>query len=231
MQNQNPPVCLFWSGGKDAALSLYHLIMDHQQVDYLLTTINKPQMRVTMHDVPANLIEKQATALGVKLQTVLLPEMPKAKEYEQKVSKAIAGMQMQGVKKVAFGDIFLEDIQDYRDKMLAPLQIESLYPLWKKNSRELMEEFLSAGFKAIVVSVNARILDKSFVGRELNQAFLNDLPEEADPCGENGEFHTFVYDGPLFQQPVSFDKGEVYLKDYGKKFSTIDVRFWNLNLS
>lgn len=204
-----------WSGGKDSALALWEIMEAGQPVvGSLLTTVNEAAMRVSMHGVPTSLIENQAAALGLPLRTVLLPEQPDMPVYEQKMRSALMELKRENMDTGVFGDIFLEDLRKYRESRLAESGMKGLFPLWKKDTRLLLEYFIDSGFRAVVVCVNASVLDKSFCGRWLNREFLNDLPPGVDPCGENGEFHSFVCEGPVFRKPVPVRKGEIVLRHY-----------------
>ena len=204
-----------WSTGKDSAMALYHLLKDDEyQVDQLLTSVNAAHDRVTMHGLRRSLMEKQINALGIPCNTIELPENPHMETYGKLMIEGVQKLKDQGYRTAGFGDIFLEDLREYREKQLRSLDINCVFPLWKRDTKELMEEFIALGFKAIVVCINGQLLDESFVGRELDASFIKDLPDNVDPCGENGEFHTFCYDGPIFQQPVPFEVGEKTYREY-----------------
>jgi uncharacterized protein (TIGR00290 family) len=204
-----------WSGGKDSALALWKTLQDGKlKIEYLLTSINRFHDRVSMHGVRRELLEAQAGSLQIPLTTIELPEEPSMSEYENEMMKKINWMREQGISKSIFGDIFLEDLKNYREEKLAVAGMECIFPIWKKDTRELMNEFIKSGFKAIVVCVNQKFIDVSFCGRTIDESFCEELPAGVDPCGENGEFHTFVYDGPIFNDPISFIKGEIVYKEY-----------------
>jgi len=167
-----------------------------------------------MHGLRRELLEAQAQAVGIPIQTIELPEEPSMEEYNQLMNKRLLQLKQEGYTQCAFGDIFLDDLRFYRENQLQDFGISSLFPLWKKNTGELLNQFINLGFKAVVVCVNAELLDESFVGREVNSSFLKDLPINVDPCGENGEFHTFCYDGPLFKKEVPFEIGERIYRSY-----------------
>lgn len=167
-----------------------------------------------MHGLRRELMEKQVAATGLPVATIELSEMPSMAEYDEKIGKAVNSLKAQGFECSAFGDIFLEDLRRYREEKLAAAGLKAVFPLWKRDTGELMREFLSLGFKAITVSVNAGKLGEEFVGRELDEAFLADLPAGVDPCGENGEFHTFCYAGPVFQDEIRFELGEKVFREY-----------------
>lgn len=207
-------IILHWSGGKDAALSYYKLGKAGYHIHRLLTTINEKRQRITMHGVRKALIKAQVEAMGQMLEFVALPESISMGEYTGLMENVLLGFKEQGIIYHAYGDIFLEDLKAYRNQALAKNQLEGIYPLWGMNSSAVISTFFDLGFKAIVVAVSAAVLDKSFVGRTFDASFLADLPEGIDPCGENGEFHTFMYDGPIFTHPIAFEVGEVTYKTY-----------------
>ncbi|MEI6949477.1 diphthine--ammonia ligase [Paraflavisolibacter sp. H34] len=204
-----------WSGGKDSALALYHALQDsNYAIEKLLTSVNAQYRRISMHGVREELLEQQAAAIGLPLQKLVLPDQPSMSVYEQQMEQTVTGLLQEGFTHSFFGDIFLEDLRAYRETQLAKAGLQAVFPLWKRNTRELMEEFLSLGFKTVVVCTKAEVLDASFAGRIIDRDFLNDLPPGVDPCGENGEFHTFVFDGPIFKKPVPFQVGEKVLRQY-----------------
>jgi len=207
-------VLFCWSGGKDSAMALHALqAAGCVRVAALLTTITDEYDRISMHGVRRVLLERQAESIGLPLHPVLIPPQCVNAIYEQRMKAALAGHFARGVRRVAFGDIFLEDLRAYREKNLALAGMEALFPIWKRDTRELARDFVRLGFRAATVCVDARVLDASFAGRELNSAFFADLPAGVDPCGENGEFHTFVFDGPIFRRPIAFRVGEVVTRD------------------
>lgn len=204
-----------WSGGKDSAFCL-HKILQSQELDVmcLLTSISEKYQRISMHGVRVDLLEAQVDAIGLPLVKMQIPEMPTMESYETVLTKHLEELIAQGATASVFGDIFLEDLREYREKKLAEIGLNGIFPLWKIPTNQLIRDFIDAGFKTIVTCVNEKHLDKSFVGRIIDHEFLNDLPADVDPCGENGEFHTFVFDGPLFKHPVAFEKGEVVYRKY-----------------
>ncbi len=204
-----------WSSGKDSALALYHLLHQSEyQITTLLTTVNKEYERVSMHGLREELLDQQAASLGLLLQKVYFPAQVSMESYNSVMETTVRGLQQEGNTHCVFGDIFLEDLRVYREKQLDTIGIQGIFPLWKKDTQQLLQEFLDLGFKAITVCVNAKYLDQSFCGRVLDQQFLADLPDTVDPCGENGEFHTFVFDGPIFKEPIAFEIGEKVLRHY-----------------
>lgn len=204
-----------WSGGKDCSLAFYQVLHQNQYtIATLLTTVNAVHDRISMHGVRRQLLQAQAMAIGIPLTTIELPETPGMPEYEALMNSKLAELQRQHFTHAIFGDIFLEDLRAYREEKLATTGITALFPLWKRNTTELVKEFIALGFKAIIVCVNAQWLDKSFCGRLIDEQLLKDLPANVDPCGENGEFHSFVFDGPIFKTPVTFSKGDIVYKEY-----------------
>lgn len=204
-----------WSTGKDSALALHHLLQnDAYEVDQLLTSVNASFNRVTMHGLRRSLMEKQVAALGIPCATIELPENPDMETYGNLMRDGVEKLLNKGYTTAGFGDIYLEDLRNYREKQLAEMNVSCVFPLWKRDTKEIITEFISLGFKAIVVCINGQALNESFVGRELDASFIADLPETVDPCGENGEFHTFCYDGPIFQNPVPFEIGEKTYREY-----------------
>lgn len=204
-----------WSSGKDSALALYKILQDPEfEISCLLTSVNQQFQRVSMHGVRVELLQQQAQSIGLPLEIMQIPEMPSMDVYEEVMNKTLGKLKEQGVTYSIFGDIFLEDLRKYREEKLAEIGFEGIFPLWKVPTLDLMQEFISLGFKTIVVCVNERYLDKSFVGRIIDQDFINDLPEHVDVCGENGEFHTFTFDGPIFSKPIAFEIGEIVYRKY-----------------
>lgn len=206
-----------WSSGKDSALALYKTLQGEKyEITSLLTSINEEFQRISMHGVSVSLLEKQAESLGFALIKLELPKDPSMEEYQELMNSTMNKIKSQGVTHSVFGDIFLEDLRKYREEQLQSIGMEAVFPLWKKNTSELIQEFLDLGFKTIVTSVNETYLDKTFAGRIIDENFIKDLPKNVDPCGENGEFHTFTFDGPIFKNPIDFEIGEVVKKTYPK---------------
>lgn len=210
-----PEKVLFsWSGGKDSAIALYELQKSRDyKVLSLLTTLTEDYDRVSMHGVRRTLLERQAELLGLPLQEVFISRNAPNEEYESRMKDTLTKFQDRGVSSVVFGDTFLEDVRKYREKNLAKIGMKGIFPLWKKNSAELVRTFIDSGFKAITTCVDSKVLDKTFVGRILDERFLAELPAGVDPCGENGEFHSFVFHGPIFETGVRYTTGEVVLRD------------------
>jgi uncharacterized protein (TIGR00290 family) len=210
-----------WSGGKDSALALWRIRQTNQyDVQTLLTTVNEAYGRVSMHGVREELLDQQARRLGLPMTKLRLPEQSSMGDYQQRMADVLYPIISQGVTHSIFGDIFLEDLRQWREEQLAQVGLTGVFPLWKETSIDLLNEFWTAGFATIVVSVNAQKLDASFCGRVLDAAFVADLPPDVDPCGENGEFHTFVYGAPYFAEPIKFTVGETVTKEY--QFETAD---------
>jgi uncharacterized protein (TIGR00290 family) len=206
-----------WSGGKDSSLALYKVLAEKKlSIKYLLTSVNEAHQRISMHGVRIDLLKEQAKSIGIPLKVLSLPESPDMETYESKMSQIIAEMKTEGIQNTIFGDIFLEDLRKYREDKLKPLGLNVEFPLWKISTREIMDQFIQLGFKAKVVCVNEKFLDKSFCGRELDESFIQDLPADVDICGENGEYHSFVYDGPIFNHPIAIEKGEIVYRTYPK---------------
>lgn len=204
-----------WSGGKDSALALYHSLQDNAcDVRYLLTSLNDSFRRISMHGVREELLDQQAQRLDIELLKLRLPETVSMEEYQVHMAEILQPLANAGITTSIFGDIFLEDLRLYRENQLATVGMRGIFPLWKRPSMELLKEFWELGFKTIVVSVNGSVLGRAFCGRELDRDFVRELPEGIDPCGENGEFHTFVFDAPYFSQPIDFQKGETVEKTY-----------------
>ncbi|MFI5149697.1 MAG: diphthine--ammonia ligase [Bacteroidia bacterium] len=197
-----------WSGGKDSAMALYQVMQEGEyEVAYLLTTINENFKRISMHGVREEMLEKQVEAIGIPLIKMYVKE-GNNDEYEQNMEKILLGLKKEGIEYVIFGDIFLEDLRRYREKNMDKAGMKTVFPLWKKNTAALMKSFFSLKFKTITCCVNDAWLNEEQTGAEVDAAFVRDLPPEVDPCGENGEFHTFCFDGPLFKHPVLFSTGE-----------------------
>ena len=208
-----------WSSGKDAALA-YHLINQsgNYKVASLLTTLSAEHDRVFMHGVREKLLDMQAERMGLALLKVKLPASPDDAIYKQAILQTLTGMKEQGITVAAYGDIFLEDLKQYREQQLAQVGMAGLFPLWKKNTSALVRQVEDAGIEAVIVCVNEKYLGKEFLGKKIDTAFLNSLPDNVDPCGENGEFHTFVYNAPFFSAPITISTGEIVHKTYTSAF-------------
>ena len=203
-----------WSSGKDSAFALYRLFTrDDIEVTGLLTTVTEDYQRVSMHAVREELLQLQAQALGLPLHKVKIPSKCTNEIYEERMKEAIQAAKKLNVSHMAFGDLFLEDIRNYRVDKLKGTGIEPLFPLWNYPTTELANEMIKSGLKAVITCIDPRVLPESFAGREFDKSLLADLPPEIDPCGENGEFHTFVYDGPMFRKPIPIQVGEKVKRD------------------
>ncbi|HME54013.1 MAG TPA: diphthine--ammonia ligase [Candidatus Lokiarchaeia archaeon] len=207
-------VVISWSGGKDSALALQSIILGCQyEIASLMTTVNAAYGRINMHGVRRSLLQQQATSLGIPLLEILLPLNITNEAYGSIMGREMRRLKEANIRKVVFGDLFLEDVRKYREENLKKVGMEAVFPLWGRPTRDVVEQFLQAGFKAIVTCVDTTQLDGSFAGLEINADFLANLPVGVDPCGENGEFHTFVFDGPIFSTPVQFSNGDIVLRD------------------
>lgn len=200
---------LSWSGGKDSALSLWTMREQGIEPQALITTVTDGYDRISMHGVRRELLAAQAEALGVPLVEVPIPPSCVNEVYEARMADAFAAPPLADVQAVAFGDLFLEDIRAYREQRLAASGRRGMFPLWGRDTSELAREFIAAGFEARIACLDPRALPASFAGRAYDESLLADLPAEVDPCGENGEFHTFVSAGPIFSEPVACETGEV----------------------
>lgn len=202
-----------WSGGKDSALALHELMRTKEhEVAALLTTVTEEYERIAMHGVRSELLRQQALSIEIPLVEIRISENISEKEYEETMQNVMSGFKEAGIESVAFGDLFLEDVRKRRETNLERIGMKAVFPLWGRNTRKLALEFVRLGFKAITTCVDVSLLKGDFVGRNIDEDFLNDLPAEADPCGENGEFHSFVYDGPIFKRAIPFKKGDVVVR-------------------
>ena len=215
-------VIFSWSGGKDSAIALHEIQKAGQyEIRTLLTTVNAEYDRISIHGVGRELLEQQARSLGLPLEQILLLKDFSNEEYENKMQKTLEKYKEAGVNSVVFGDIFLEDLKQHRENKLSTIGMTGVFPIWKKDTRKLAQKFIDSGFKAVITCVDSQVLDKKFVGREFDSQFLSELDDEIDPCGENGEFHSFVYDGPIFQNTIKQKRGEIVLR--AKRFYFCDL--------
>ena len=213
---------LSWSGGKDSAMSLRELRRYHNyETTGLLTTVTEGYNRVSMHGVRASLVAQQASAVGLPLVKMSIPRGANNERYESEMREVLARAREDGVSGVAFGDVFLEDIRRYREEKLSQVGMKAIFPIWKRNTRDLTMEFINQGFRAVLTCVDSRRLDRSFAGRSFDKTLLADLPSSVDPSGENGEFHTFVHAGPIFSEPILVRPGEIVPREN---------RFWYCDL-
>lgn len=229
---QPESIVFCWSGGKDSALALYELLRDRRySVVALLTTCNQDVQRISMHGVRIELAQAQAEAIGLPLEVVYVPANGSNEAYEAAMGAKLAELKERGVTAVAFGDINLADLRAWREERLAALGLRAMFPLWDRDTRELIGEFLDLGFRTVVCCVNDAYLGEEAVGVTIDRAFLAALPAGVDPCGENGEFHTFAYAGPLFDRAVSFAVGEKVYRPLEVAEPTIAGRgFWYCDL-
>ena len=207
-------ILLSWSGGKDSALALYEIQKDsNYEIAALLTTVTADYNRVSMHGIRKTLLELQGESLGLHLENISITKEASQEKYDSAMLDILTKYKKRGVMSVVFGDIFLEDVKIYREKNLSKIGMKAIFPLWKKDTRERASSFIKLGFRTIVTCVDSNFLDKKFVGRKFDEQFLSELPSNVDPCGENGEFHSFVYDGPIFRNRISHKIGETCLRD------------------
>ena len=207
-------ILLAWSGGKDSALALYEIKKRPDlEIVSLITTITEDYDRVSMHGVRRVLLESQAESLGIPLYKIFISKSSSDEEYGHKMKEMLTRFSRLGVASVVFGDIFLEDLRKFREKQLSKVGMKGIFPLWKKDTLELAHAFINLGFRAIVTSTDSKVLHRKFVGREIDEKFLAQIPPSVDPCGENGEFHSFVFSGPIFKKRLLFRVGEVVLRD------------------
>jgi uncharacterized protein (TIGR00290 family) len=207
------PIILSWSGGKDSSYTLHTLLNDPRyEVKYLLSTINGNYKRLSMHGVREELIEAQANSTGIPLLKVYVYEADNA-EYERQMTETLLKVKAEGINTVAFGDIFLEDLRQYREDKMKTIGMHCIFPIWKKDTQWLVKDFMEKGFKTITCCINDGYLDASWCGRVIDPAFIAELPPTVDPCGENGEFHSFCYEAPFFQKKINISIGEKTYKE------------------
>lgn len=221
-----------WSGGKDSALALHKILQENEfEVLSLLTTIDEETASSSIHSIPLGLLKKQADSIGIPLYPVPLS---KDKTYKKGMAEAVRHFKNKGVSHFIFGDIFLADVRRYRENMLHPLGIELVEPLWGKTSDEVMKDFLKSGIKTKIIVTQADKLDRTFIGREIDRDFVRSLPNGVDLCGENGEYHTFSYDGELFKQGIDFKISEANLISHEFKLDDGKVKsydYWQAEIS
>ena len=207
-------VIMSWSGGKDSALALYEIRKNkNYEITALLTTVSSDYDRISMHGVRRSLLEEQASSIGIPLDMVFLQNGITDEEYSIKMQEALKKYIAVGISGVVFGDIFLEDLMRYREENLSKVQMRGIFPIWKRDTGELANSFINLGFRSVIISVDSTFLDKKFVSKNFDKDFLLKIPSNVDPCGENGEFHSFVYDGPLFNKKIHFTKGEIVFRE------------------
>ncbi len=220
-----------WSGGKDSAMCLQQVLAEGKyEVVFLLTTLNATFRRVSMHGVREDLLDAQAHSIGLPLKKVWVTEGSN-EEYEQKMGELLLQAKDAGVSTVIFGDIFLEDLRAYRESRLAQVGVQAVFPLWKQDTKALTERFMALGFKAVTCCVQDKVMGEARVGCELDAAFFDHLPQGVDPCGENGEYHSFCYDGPVFHHPVAHTAGiRTYRPIEGVAPDAVVPGFWYIDL-
>lgn len=230
MTNEQKKVVFCWSGGKDSALALHRLLKDPQyRVVSLLTTFNTEMDRVSMHGVRRQLMRKQVEQIG--LPFVEMEVSASSNEaYEESLRKELIRLKQQGVEWVAFGDIFLEDLRSYRESKLAEVGMNAVFPLWGNDTRALLNEFWEQGFSSVLCCVNARFLGEEFLGKELDRSLLQEFPEKMDPCGENGEYHSFCWEGPIYQEAIVFQLGEKVYREFPSAEGNPIPGFWYIDL-
>jgi uncharacterized protein (TIGR00290 family) len=214
-----PKAIISWSGGKDSALAL-HAVRNEFEIVALLTTVTEGFDRISIHGVRTSLLERQAQSLNCALHKVIIPKNSTNDEYEDRMRVALDGFRSDGVTHVICGDIFLKDVRRYREERLLK-DLTGVFPLWQRDTTELAKQFICDGFQAILCCVDTNAIDASFAGRNFDEKFLSDLPDTADPCGENGEFHTFVHAGPIFSTPIECVTGERVLRE--ERFEYCDL--------
>lgn len=214
MRGKPKSVVMSWSGGKDSCMALYEITRSGEyRIEALLTTVTRDYERISMHGVRKQLLERQAASLGIPLHQVFISKGANNAEYESQFEAALSEYKQRGIDTVAFGDLFLEDIRLWRDRFLARHGMVGLYPVWKRDTKIAIEDFIAQGFRTVIVCVDPKQLDSRFAGRVIDGGLLSELPPGCDPCGENGEFHSFVFDGPIFREPVRFKPGEIVCRD------------------
>lgn len=201
-----------WSGGKDSSFCLHQVLNgDEYEVCYLLTTLNAEFKRISMHGVREELLDAQAESIGIPQLKVWIHEGT-YEEYERQMKTALLKAKSEGIEHVIFGDIFLEDLRKYREDKMELVGMKAVFPLWNRDTSKLVQEFIGEGFQTITCCINDAHLDENWVGREINKDFISELPDAVDPCGENGEFHTFCFAGPIYKKPISITVGEKIYK-------------------
>jgi uncharacterized protein (TIGR00290 family) len=210
-----------WSSGKDSAMALYKILKSNEfEIVAIVTTVSESFHRVSMHGVREELLDQQAASIGFVLEKVRIPYPCPNEVYERKMTESLRRYKLRGVSHAIFGDLFLEDIRRYRERNLAQVGIIPIFPVWKENTTALARAILSVGFRAIVTCVDSKKLDPKFAGRYFDESFLDEIPANVDPCGENGEFHSFVFDGPIFRKRIEVTVGKRVLRD---GFQFVDI--------
>jgi uncharacterized protein (TIGR00290 family) len=225
IDKQAPRIVVSSGGGKDSMLSLHRLLASQQfNVDSMIATVTEQYKRVSIHGIRLELMEQQAKSVRVPLRKVWIPKDCTNEEYQLRMGAELDKVRAGGIQHIMFGDIFLQDIKEYRDRLAAAYGLQGVYPIWQQNGPELIREFVRLGYKAIIVCVDCAKLSSDFLGRGIDEHLLNELPPDVDVCGENGEFHTFVYAGPIFNEPVNFKRGEEKIvSENGFTFAYLDL--------
>jgi len=225
MKDKKEKILLSWSGGKDSALALYEIKKNKiYEISALLTVLTSEYDRISMHGVRKELLERQVHALRLPLKKVLIKKNATSGDYEEKIKKILNEYVKNGISAVAFGDVNLLDVREYREKNLDKIGIKGIFPLWKNDSLDLANRFIELGFKSIITCVDSKTLDPKFIGRDFDYKLLSELPSSVDPIGENGEFHSFVYEGPIFKEKISFKIGKIVLRN--ERFCYVDLLPW-----
>jgi uncharacterized protein (TIGR00290 family) len=203
-------IVVSWSGGKDSTLALYKILNDDRYViDSLLTTVTEGYNRISVHGVREKLLEEQAESLGIPLRKMYIPQTSSHAIYKERMDEQLKQIKADGIDTVMFGDIFLEDVRAYREELIEKQEMKAIFPLWGRSTDQLIKEFISLGFKTVTTCIDTERVTDKFLGRQMDDAFIKELPENVDPCGENGEFHTFTYAGPIFKNTIEFTVGEI----------------------
>lgn len=214
MPSSGEPIAMSWSGGKDSSFALYTLMKDKRyRVVSLLTTITKEFDRISMHGVRRELLNRQSRSIEIPVLQVEITYRAGNEEYERKMKEAVESLKSQGISKVAFGDIYLEDIRRYREEKMAQAGMSCIFPLWGYDPGKLSRKIIESGFRATICTVDPKKIGKEYAGKDYSLELIESLPKNVDPCGEKGEFHTFAYNGPIFKSPVGFVRGEVVERD------------------
>ena len=211
---KKPKAIVSWSSGKDSAMALHRIVTSNAfEILGILTTVSDTFQRVSMHGVREELLDQQANSLGIAVEKVRIPYPCPNEVYEQKMSELLRNYKSKGVSHVVFGDLYLEDVRRYREEKLRQIGVTPIFPLWKENTEELARTIIRVGFKAIITCVDPKKLHPKFAGQYFDEKFLSEIPANVDPCGENGEFHTFVFDGPIFWNRIEITVGDRVFRD------------------
>lgn len=224
---------LFWSGGKDCAFALHHVLKEkNYRIEMLVTTLNSEFRRISMHGIREDVLDRQAAAAGIPLHKMWVDSTSTNESYEKALMQTYCWLKEHGITVIIFGDIFLEDLRVYREDLLKRAGLKGYFPLWKKNTRDLILEALDRGFRTVTCCINTSYLDRSWLGKEVDGTFIKELPHGVDPCGENGEFHTFCFAGPVFDKEITFAAGRKEYKPL--QINTVNKQeeagFWYLDI-